>query len=224
MSTIQNSFVIANQIPPAGTQLKDFDYLSAQLSACRSKISVEEGDLMKAAFAGLVAINKCTGRTTEADMDEAGVPTVPSTDKRNLPKDQRALLHQRACVVSMSETLDQYDAAHAPPELRKEQQALDKAAKKALSDAEKEAKRQQKVADKEAKATSANKKKRKSRGKKAVQEAVEETEDEEEVAVDYGFEDDDEDEEESAGRMSFAAAAIAARGRGSSSRPAKRTR
>ena len=80
-------------------------------------------------------------------MDVLGVPTVTSSDRRTIPKDKRALVYQRACVVNMPDTLRDYDDKNQPPQLRTDiakDAKVAKEAEKARKANEKEEKRVQK--------------------------------------------------------------------------------
>jgi hypothetical protein len=126
---ITKSFVKSGQVIIPSSGFKDF--LDSKMAQCTTKMTLQQTQIIRKAFPGLVELAKKNGSISDAEMDEAGIPRhVPDkslVDKRAKPKDQRPLQNQRTAVVNHGQVLAQFNAYHAA---RRAKAAASKAAPK----------------------------------------------------------------------------------------------
>lgn len=58
----------------------------------------------------MASMDRLTGALTEAQMDEAGIPSLSHLQRRKVPKDARVLHQQRAVVLNSPQCIAEYRA------------------------------------------------------------------------------------------------------------------
>ena len=124
---IVDSFKKVGQLPD-----DDEDFFESKLSLCKINIPLPVYYHLKKKFPECVQEFRDHGKLRESFMDEIGVPKDDeSSDRRTVPKDQRVLYQQRACILNHVVVKAFYDAYEQKkrdaPLLRKEKQNQKKA-------------------------------------------------------------------------------------------------
>ena len=126
---IVDGYVRTGQNAPIGfdaTGQPTMSKLYAQMSLCKSNISVSEMKILLDSFPQMVQLMRQNGTVTESEMDALSIPSVNHLDSHRKPKDERALHKQRAVIMNKEDCINSYKTY----KIRKQQKNQNSTARK----------------------------------------------------------------------------------------------
>jgi hypothetical protein len=130
---IVDGYVRTGQNAPIGFDATGEPTMSkfyAQMSLCKSNISVPEMKILLDSFPQMVQLMRQKGTVTESEMDALNIPSVNHLDLDRKPKDQRALHKQRAVIMNKDDCINSYKTY----QIRKQQKNQNTKARKGKKD------------------------------------------------------------------------------------------